>query len=390
MLRHWDGRAFGDVLATYGLAGVDEAPFPNDGWSGARLTRLVRPDDGAAFIVKRSSWALDWIARSTRDHALREGFVAATPMPLPHPLVAPYLGAGAEGTTLGLVMPDLSGRLLEWELGAAPLDTATLDRCLAAIAGLHAAPWPVADLADSAHAWPAAPPAERLVLLGPSSATRLAASGPGAAEAAGARFRAGWAAFRRRAPASAWDLVASLDGDPHPLVQVLGRLPAVGLHGDLKLGNLAPLPDGRVAAIDWQLTMLAPVAVELGWFLVVNSGVLPESAEATLARYRSAVDAVAGRASAPSPAYDPARIYPADALAAVFGVAPGARARTADEVLGDWPLQLDVTWIVGLLLRGWRKGFDAEAGTTLGSGIPATDDLAWWCDRAVDAAKRRL
>ncbi len=46
--------------------------------------------------------------------------------------------------------------------------------------------------------------------------------------------------------------------------------------------------------------------------------------------------------------------------------------------------------IVGLLLRGWRKGLDAEADTALASGVRAADDLAWWCARAVEAADRRL
>ena len=51
---------------------------------------------------------------------------------------------------------------------------------------------------------------------------------------------------------------------------------------------------------------------------------------------------------------------------------------------------MDLAWIVGLLLRGWRKGLDADAGLVLGSGVGATDDLALWCDRAVEAAARRL
>ena len=46
--------------------------------------------------------------------------------------------------------------------------------------------------------------------------------------------------------------------------------------------------------------------------------------------------------------------------------------------------------LVGLLLRGWRKGYDAEAGMTLASGVSARDDLAWWCERAVEAAGRIL
>jgi hypothetical protein len=65
-------------------------------------------------------------------------------------------------------------------------------------------------------------------------------------------------------------------------------------------------------------------------------------------------------------------------------------ALAADAVLGDWALQVDLAWIVGLLLRGWRKGADAEAGAVIGSGVAATDDLGWWCDRAVEAAGRRL
>jgi hypothetical protein len=44
--------------------------------------------------------------------------------------------------------------------------------------------------------------------------------------------------------------------------------------------------------------------------------------------------------------------------------------------------------LVGLLLRGWRKGLDAEAGITLASGVSAAEDLAWWCERAVEAANR--
>ena len=52
--------------------------------------------------------------------------------------------------------------------------------------------------------------------------------------------------------------------------------------------------------------------------------------------------------------------------------------------------QLDLAWIVGLLLRGWRKGADTANGVTLGSGVAAGDDLAWWAERAVEAAGRRL
>jgi hypothetical protein len=54
----------------------------------------------------------------------------------------------------------------------------------------------------------------------------------------------------------------------------------------------------------------------------------------------------------------------------------------------SWLAQLDCAVLVGLLLRGWRKGADAEAGVVLASGVSAADDLAWWCDRAVEAGGR--
>jgi hypothetical protein len=52
--------------------------------------------------------------------------------------------------------------------------------------------------------------------------------------------------------------------------------------------------------------------------------------------------------------------------------------------------EMDAAILVGLLLRGWRMGMDAEAGITLASGVSAADDLAWWCERAVEAASRVL
>jgi hypothetical protein len=49
---------------------------------------------------------------------------------------------------------------------------------------------------------------------------------------------------------------------------------------------------------------------------------------------------------------------------------------------------VDLAMLVGLLLRGWRKGLDTAAGAVLASGMAAEDDLAWWCDRTVAAARR--
>jgi thiamine kinase-like enzyme len=170
------------------------------------------------------------------------------------------------------------------------------------------------------------------------------------------------------------------------LLDALGRLPGTGLHGDLKLANVAPLDDGRVALIDWQMMSLAPVAVELGWLLVSNSASVRRTPLDVIRAYHAAAVRAAGEslsmgrswlvgpAVGPPMERDPDRLPP----------------RGLDATIGDWGAQVDLTWIVGLLLRGWRKGLDAEAGVALASGVSARDDLSWWCDRAVEAAGRRL
>ncbi len=267
-----------------------------------------------------------------------------------------------DGPDAVVLMPDLSVELLSWERPAheQPVDPSTVDRVIDAIARLHAIAW-WGFLADHATI-PWTPVAERLLLLSRPAATRYADEG----NPVGERFLAGWEAFERLATPEARRLVERLSGEVGPLEEALGGLPAIGLHGDLKLANVAVFPDDAVGFIDWQMVTFAPVAVELGWLLVSNSAVLPFEPDDVLRRYRESVAWHVGRMSA------------------------AVRLADADEVLGDWAAQVDLAWIVGLLLRGWRKGLDAEASATLASGVSAVDDLAFWCERAVDAAGRRL
>ncbi|HEX5591006.1 MAG TPA: hypothetical protein VFX65_12010 [Candidatus Limnocylindrales bacterium] len=350
----WAERPLADLLAAHGLTGVPELEFPNDGWSGAALTLLEGPT--GRFVLKRTSWAVDWIARSTRDHALREAVLAAGPVPFPPSLASAHLGAAADGTSAAILMPDLSAWLIPWDRGdggAAIVGDEALDRVLAAAAAIHAMPW--AELLDATPEdgtwWPWCPVRERIQLLSRSAAERYRAGGLWI----GDRFLAGWDAFDRLAPPAAVALVSELTADPSPLLAALDRLPSTGLHGDLKLANVALLPDGRAACIDWQMTAFAPVAVELGWLLVANVAQLPLAPDALLDRYRAALAAAGGSA-----------------------------------VAGDWETQRDLALVVGLLLRGWRKGLDADTGHVLPTGASAADDLRWWSEAAVAAAGRRL
>jgi phosphotransferase family enzyme len=248
-------------------------------------------------------------------------------------------------------------------------------------------PWPIATRTDAPFVWPSVPLRERLLLLSPKSAHRLAGSGLGAGEV----FVRGWDAFNRLATPDAVELIASLDRDPRPLIKALSGLPPTTLHGDLKLANVAVLDDDRVALIDWQMTALAPAAVELGWALVTNSGLLPITPDDALDRYLVAVQGAAGTPVGAVRPFEATQRFDADILEAALGPGgEGAVYRSAEATLGDWDRQRDLIWIIGLLLRGWRKGTDAAAGAMLASGIPATDDLAWWCERAVEAASRSL
>ena len=288
---------------------------------------------------------------------IREAVLAAGPNPFRAPLRTAHLGAAAGGVpaagaepVAAILMPDLSGSLLHWNQGAgdnAGIDDETLDEVLAAIAELHAQPWSQ----RLPPGWPWCPDLERIALLTRPSAERYAAEGV----RVGGKFLEGWDAFERTAPLPARDLVAALTRDTRPLLDALGSLPRTGLHGDLKLANVAIHPEGGASFIDWQMTAVGPIAIELGWFLVANVAELRDGPDQLLDRYRKALGTAGG-----------------------------------NEVIGDWETQRDLAMIIGLLLRGWRKALDAEAGRILPTGVSARDDLAWWSDAAIDAAARRL
>jgi hypothetical protein len=317
--------------------------------------------------------------RATHDVALREGFIANTGLRLAAPLVAPYLGVGSDGEGVAILMPDLSGELIAWKgaRGDPIVGPATLNRVIDAVARLHAMRWADYRPTTAAWGWPWCPLRDRLLLLSRPSAEGYRAEGLPVADP----LLAGWDAFDRSAPAAARTLILGLAHDPSPLLAALGRLPSTGLHGDLKLTNAALLVDGRVAVIDWQMMSLAPVAVDLGWLLVSNSPYLAIGPEAALASYRNAMARVAREPLVVATAWSDREASEPELTLPPRGLEP---------TIGDWDAQCDLTWIVGLLLHGWRKGLDAEAGAVLGSGVTAVDDLAWWSARAFDAASRRL
>jgi aminoglycoside phosphotransferase (APT) family kinase protein len=106
--------------------------------------------------------------------------------------------------------------------------------------------------------------------------------------------------------------------------------------------------------LDWAVVGLAPPAVDLAWYLAVNSARLPISKEATIDAYR---DRLAGALGS---RFDPAW----------------------------WQPQLELALLGGFLQLGWPKAFGAVRGDAATQQRERAE-LTWW-SRAVLAGAERL
>lgn len=300
--------------------------MPHPGFSGALLTRLTLPGrrrpDGESFVLKRIDITRDWIMRATDDDACREAMFAAAAPRLPDGIATATLGVARHGDGYALLMRDITPHLLPQGM----VDDNAVRAVLERLPALHTAappdgiPW--CDLGL------------RLTLLTPQRVPIAKAydalSTPG--------LVAGWPAFGRQASQGARDIILALQVDTTPLLRALATLPPAFIHSDLKFDNIGLMPDGTMILLDWAMALVAPAAVEIGWFLAFNSRRTMLSLDEQLRIYADA----AGLAGATRDRHD--------ALAAVCG----------------------------LLLRGWRKGLDAEEGSP--------EELHWWCERVEAAA----
>jgi hypothetical protein len=265
----------------------------------------------------------DWIMRTTDDVDCREAAFAAADSELPDLIRVPVAGVARDGGDHAILMSDITGDLIPPD---AMVTERELDLIIAAVAALHATE-PPANV-------PWCDVERRLTLLTPAGASIARRYG----HPVGAAIADGWTLFERHAPNDVVALIHGLFEDPSPLLRALASLPNAFLHGDLKLDNIGLDVRGRMWLIDWAMTLVAPAAVDLGWFLAINSRRLPVSLDEVMLRYADAA-----------------------------GV-PTAQRERHDAL----------TVLCGLLLRGWRKALDAREGE------PA--ELVWWCERARDAA----
>lgn len=291
------------------------------GFSGARIFEQSGAG-GRRHVVKITSLRSDWIRRTTADVGCREAAMARESFFRRGRIHSPAIDAVQDEDVHAILMEDVSEHLLP----NAPLTNAQLEQLLQGMAELHSRPIPPTCEV------PWCPIEARLRLFMPDP-------GQLASFRIGADILRGWDLFFRYAPAEVAALVRALFADPQPIVQALSQLPSCLLHGDLKLDNIALRPEGSLSLIDWSMPMEAPAAVDLGWFLAMNSRWLPICLD--------------------------------DAIAAYVSHA-GIEARLQER-------HRSLTILCGLLIRGWRKALDAEAGD------PA--ELSWWCNRAASAMK---
>jgi hypothetical protein len=321
------------LLAACGITGV-EAAFASNGYSGARVTAIEH--EGTRYLLKRVRYADDWIMQVVGDRACREAHFAVSPFVarLPAHVRAPTLGAARDGDGFALLMQDITPLLLPDD---GLLAQSTVDTVLRALAEMHAAFWDD----DSDAGFDLSLTQQRIRMTGPAVGDMLLTRGIDIG------FSRGWQRFDALAPPNVAAVIRRLLGDPAPILDLLSKLPSTLLHGDAKFGNMGVDGDD-LWLFDWAIVLRAPVAFELAWLLAVNSSRLPCSLDETLERYRAHLERALG--------------------AARYAAA-------------DWPAQQAATMLVGLMLYGWGKALDADAGRP--------QELSWWCAGA-DAAIRRF
>jgi hypothetical protein len=300
-----------------------------DGRSGASLECLTI--DGRPHVLKRVSWASDWIMRATGDtdfrswQLWRSGLLDQLPACIDHAVVAMELEDGV----LSSLMRDVAGELIP--SGATALDAGVHYRFFDHLAALHARFWDW----EADHPWLLGLAARYEAISPANLAADLALDDPPPVIRA---IEAGWARLPERSPAMA-RIVARLRADARPLAAALAATPATMVHGDTNLGNLGTGADGRTILLDWGLVGRGPACLDLVHYLALNRDRLPFSKEAAMDAYRRALEG--------------------------HGI----------DTSGWWDCQLGLSLLGVMCMFGWEKALGDDT------------ELAWWEDRVCDAVQ---
>jgi Phosphotransferase enzyme family len=316
-------------------AATREAARPTDAKSQATFERLTI--DGRRYFLKRLSPATDWIMRCSGDRIHRPyvvwqaGIMELVPACIDHTVVAMELDGTGDDAELSMLMRDVGPYLVPE--GNSVVTELQHERFISHLAELSVTFWGWQDTLGELTTME-----ERLRFFEPVQVAReiVVANPPEPIVAADL----GWRALSERAPRLA-DIARAVHADPAMLVDPLSATPVTFLHGDWKMGNLGSHPDGRTILLDWGVPGSGPPCWDLCWYLALNRERLPESKEATIGRFRSALEA--------------------------RGI----------EIRSWFDTQLDLCTIGIMATFGWQKAVGDE------------QELRWWDRRVADAMARQ-
>jgi hypothetical protein len=255
-----------------------------DARSGARFETLRL--DGVPHFLKVNSVEDDWIMRVTGNDShweyqvWRAGVYAETPAVIDHAIVGMALEGTGPTARLSILMTDRSADLVPPGDDEVPLPHHAdwIDHMAAMHA--HFLGWrDELGVQDLSRRW--------LFFAPDTIAPELEVDDvPGPVAVA----HRGWGLLPERAP-RLHDLVTAVHRDPDALSDALRATPLTFVAGDWKFGNVGRRADGRTVLLDWAYPGEAPPCWDLTWYLALNRARLPESKEATIARYRERLEA---------------------------------------------------------------------------------------------------
>ena len=316
-------------------ASTREAARPADGKSSSSFERVTI--DGQRYFLKRLSPATDWIMRVTGDHVHRPyliwqaGIMDRVPACIDHTVVAMELDGSGDHALLSVLMRDVGAHLVPE--GDTLVDQAQHEAFIDHLAQLCATFWGFEDTVGGLTTME-----NRLRFFDPVSVARelVVTDPPGPIVAADA----GWKVLPERSPLLA-ELAQAVWDDPTVLTAPLAATPVTFLHGDWKMGNLGSHPGGRTILLDWAYPGAGPACWDLCWYLALNRARLPETKEATIARFRADLEAQ--------------------------GIVTA----------GWFDNQLDLCLIAIMVTFGWEKALGDE------------EELRWWEHQIAQAADRQ-
>lgn len=252
-----------------------------EGLSSATFERVVI--NGDRYVVKRLSYETDWVMRAVADVGVprvvrmhTSGLFDSLPTCIDTTLVTvahdPATGMAE------LLMRDVSDAFLR---DSDPFSADQHAVFVDGMAQLHASTQGMVDELGLT------PPAQRWQMLGPAFARQEALRGP--LTGVPGVLLPMWSRLAQNAP-DVYRTAVALAENPERLVRALAATPQCLVHGDWKGGNLGIAADGRIILVDWAFPGIDAPCADLGWYLAVNCDRLPEGKDATIERYRNALE----------------------------------------------------------------------------------------------------